>query len=217
VSESPGYSLDDPRPIAREAPYTYFLPAEEELTAVGPRDMVQLVFRPDQPGEKWGAERMWVTVDTVDGDRLEGVLVNEPDDMACLSLGARVLFERQHIISIVWAENRETPPPPWNKPRQYWERCLVDSEVLTDGLWVWYLYREEPDMALPDDEYPDSGWRIRAWHQDLSDEQLEERKPIYVALGKVLNEDDSWLHLIDEPVGSAFIRHRQDEPFQRTR
>jgi len=30
--------------------------------------------------------------------------------------------------------------------------------------------------------------------------------PRYVALGAVLNQDDSWLHLIDEPVGARYMR-----------
>jgi hypothetical protein len=214
VSEELGYTLDDPRPIAREAPYTYFLPSKEELAALLPGDLVKLIFRPDKPGEKWGAERMWVTVERVDGDRLEGRLENDPDDMPCLSLGARVRFDRFHVVDILWAEDRVTPPPEPPQNREYWERCMVDAGVLTGELWIYYLYRERPDGAGVDDEFPDSGWRIRGWREGFSDEEADDQQIEYIALGKVLNEDDSWLHLIDEPVGSAFIRRSKEEPFE---
>lgn len=62
-------------------------------------------------------------------------------------------------------------------------------------------------MAQVDDEYPDSGWRIRGTSEAIEADEAAGRTPQYVALGAVLNEDDSWLSLVDEPVGSAFIRN----------
>lgn len=38
------YTLDDPRPIAEGAPYTFYLPSTEEIAAVGPGDLVKLLF-----------------------------------------------------------------------------------------------------------------------------------------------------------------------------
>ena len=59
-------------------------------------------------------------------------------------------------------------------------------------------------MADPQDKYLDSGWRIRG--RESGADEMDERKPAYVALGAVLNKDDSWLDLIDSPIGSAFMR-----------
>ena len=210
---TPNYTLDDPRENARQFPYTYFLPSDEELAALQPGDLVKLVFRRTRPGEKWDAERMWVIVDEVATDCLTGRLDNVPSDMPGVEAGEVVRFCRYHVISIIWADDRKAPPPDPPVVREYWERCFVDSGVLSGELWVWYLYREAPDMALPDDEHPDSGWRIRGYHQDLTDEELDQRDAQYVAIGAVLNKDDSWLHLIDEPIGSSFIRHSKDEDF----
>ncbi len=75
--------------------------------------------------------------------------------------------------------------------------CILAGEPLD------YLYCEEPDMTRQGDRYPDSGWRIRAAPDAI---ERDESGPEYIALGRVLNQDDRWLHLIDAPVGSAFQR-----------
>jgi hypothetical protein len=59
-------------------------------------------------------------------------------------------------------------------------------------------------MTKEDDRFPDSGWRIRGDPRGASVEQLGSREVAYIALGAVLNRDDTWLHLIDEPVGARF-------------
>jgi hypothetical protein len=70
-------------------------------------------------------------------------------------------------------------------------------------------------MGTPVDEFPDSGWRLRGDYRGLSDDEIEARKMSYVALGAVLNRDDSWIHLIEEPVGSAFLRNFETHQYER--
>ena len=93
---------------------------------------------------------------------------------------------------------------------------MVDQEILNGTARVGYLYREEPDLAGEDDKYPDSGWRIRADVDDLTDEEYENPKPAYIAIGKVLNEDDSWMHLIESEIGSRFLRNADTGKFEVT-
>lgn len=213
MSEALTYALDDPRPIAAEAPYTYFLPSEAELAALEPGDLVKLIFRPLTPDRKWDAERMWVIVDNVEAEKLQGRLDNVPDDVPGLAVGDQVEFERYHVVDCDWSDERTQPSPDRPIRREYWERCMVDSCVLNDGAKVHYLYREEPDVAAESDEYPDSGWRIQGDYRGVSDEAFDAREGDYVALGAVLNVDDSWLHLIDAPAGAAFIRDWEDDRF----
>lgn len=200
------YTLDDPRPIAAENPYTYWLPSPEELAALVPGDLVKLIFRPMDGGRRWSAERMWVTIERADGDRLEGRLENEPEDIPGLAYGEAIGFERHQVIDLKWAEDRTAEPPAPAPRRGYWDRCLVDRCVREKRTLVHYLYREAPELAQPGDEFPDSGWRIRGDYRGLGDEEINHRAVEYVALGTVLNIDDSWIDLIDAPVGSAFIR-----------
>lgn len=198
------YVVTDPRPIAVEAPYTFFLPSAADLATIVTGDGVQLIFAYSGPFERWGAERMWVAIDRIDDDELLGTLQNEPDEpRSPLRRGDQVRFARASIIDIDWEQAGRAPLPPFK--RQYWERCLVDGCVLDGGEPVEYLYREEPELAAEGDRDPDSGWRIRGRFGDATDEELAERSAEYVAVGAVLNRDDSWLSLIDAPAGLAFV------------
>lgn len=208
------YELEDPRPIRESAPYTYYLPSEERLRAADIGDHVQLLFRSVPHGLKYGVERMWVEIQSVDGESLGGKLLNVPFDMPQLKEGAPVRFQRFHMIDVTSDRPLpEEPPQP-----DYWDRCMVDQCVLDGSEPVYYIYREEPDLMEDDEAHGDSGWRIRGDYRHISDEDLQARKASYVALGKVLNADDSWLHLIESPVDSAFIRNfetGQYEPYDR--
>ena len=200
------YTVDDPRPIADQAPYTFYLPSENELLALAPGDLVKLIFQSHPPGAEWDVERMWVTVTLVSGDRFVGTLNNEPLDMPQIRHRSRIHFRRHNVIDIIWADDRCISPPPKPERRWYWERCMVDTCVTEGGVPVEYLYREVPDLQNEGDRYPDSGWRIRGDARNVLNDDLDNREAEYVALGRVLNTDDSWLSLIDEPVGSAFLR-----------
>lgn len=200
------YEIEDPRAIAAEAPYTFYLPSEKELLAVSPGDLVKLIFRSIPDSGEWGAERMWVIVTATDGAWLTGTLDNDPLDMPQLRAGDRVTFARGHIIDIDWSEDRAVPPLNAPARREYWDRCFVDDQILDGRLKVEYLYRQEPDPPGEGDAYPDSGWRFRCDTRSLTDAEYDNPSFSYIAIGKVLNRDDSWLHLIDAPVGSAFLR-----------
>ncbi len=199
------YTLVDPRPIAAEAPYTFFLPTDAELAAVARKDLVKLMFEYDQQTEKWSAERMWVTVEKSEGENFRGVLISHPDEPTSpLHAGDEISFDPHYILAIEWNDPTLSPQAP--HLRQYWERCLVDDSVLNGEEPVEYIYREEPDMTEEGDTYPDSGWRIRGRMGNATDEAVEARSFSYVAIGAVLNRDDSWLGLIDAPIGARLMR-----------
>ena len=199
------YNILDPRPIAAEVPYTFFLPSSAEIGAVRKGDLVKLLFDYPHQTEKWAAERMWVKVESADGDDLRGVLDNNPDEPTSpLKAGDQLAFSRHDILAIEWDDPKAAPSAP--DYREYWDRCVVDQCVLDGEEPVEYIYREEPDMDSEGDKHPDSGWRIRGRMGSATDAEIDERKIAYVALGAVLNRDDSWIEWIDAPIGTALMR-----------
>ena len=105
----PGIALDDPRPIAAESPYTFFMPHPDELAALKPKDGIKAIFRQVDGETKYGAERMWVLIEEiVDGDVI-GTLDNEPADMPLLKLGDRVRIPLTHAISTAFHKDNPRP------------------------------------------------------------------------------------------------------------
>lgn len=198
-----GIELDDPRPIAAGAPYTFFMPHPLELAALQPRDCIQAIFH--QPGceGEYDTERMWVLIERIEDGDVIGTLDNEPVSLDKIVFGDPVRIPLTHAISTDF--HKDNPPPATPPVRDYWERCFVDACVVEGRCHADYLYREEPDMTEDDDIYEDSGWRIRGTDEAIADDEARGDDPLYIALGKVLNSDDRWLHLIDSAVGSAFV------------
>jgi len=198
------FHLRDGDEATAESPYTFFIPTREERVAVAPGDLVKLGFEYEWDIEDYGGERMWVIVTGKSGLQFTGTLDNEPAEKG-LELGMVVQFGIEHIIDIEWSD--PAAHSPFHRHTTYWERCFVDACVVYDGVPPEYIYREEPDMAEEGDTYPDSGWRIRGRQDDNRAGPYEDRKIEYLALGAVLNRDDSFLGLLDQPIGSAFMRN----------
>lgn len=195
------WHLADADELAAEYKYTFYKPSPVVLQKIQVGEVVKLIFRfESEDPEAPGAERMWVLVDEIhDQGRFEGRLDNEPRYITDLKLDDPVQFASCHIIATEHDDDD-------NLVEKYIKRCFVTNHVLREGMQAGYLYREEPD----DEE--DSGWRITA--NDESDEYMEDSKNCaYVSLGAVLNQDDSFVELLESPVGSAFTRDPESGHF----
>jgi hypothetical protein len=208
------YVIQNPQQTAASAPYTYYLPPQDFLDALAAGDIVKIIIQSIPPSRKYDSERMWVIVTERDGEAFTGVLDNQPFDIPQLTPGDLIPFSRQDIIDIDWDEDAlEERSLKAEKKREYWERCKVESVILDAGIPVQYVYREGPDPTKVGGKHPDSGWRIQGNVDLMTQEQYDSPHSVYIAIGKVLNADDSWLHLIDFPVGSRFMKDNKTDEF----
>ncbi len=198
----PGIALNDPRPIAAEAPYTFFMPHPDELAALKPGDGVKAIFRQTEGETKYDAERMWTLIERIEAGVVSGTLDSDPADMPLIEAGMPVAIPLTHVISTAF--HKDNPRPETPQRREYWERCFVDACVVEGRSHIDYLYREDPDMTQEGDEFPDSGWRIRGTQEAIDADSSNGDRPRYIALGAVLNVDDSWIDLIDTEPGHHF-------------
>ncbi|MCC7545846.1 MAG: DUF2185 domain-containing protein [Aquabacterium sp.] len=199
----PTWHLDNAEELAAQYRYTFYRPSSSVLARIAPGDCVKLIFRfesmdPDAPA----AERMWVVVDEVlPHGHFTGHLDNEPRYILDLKHTDPVAFEASHIINTQLDDEEDS------LVGRYARRCYVTRRVIDDGCLVGYLYREAPD----DDE--DSGWRITA--NDESEDYMDDATNLaYVSLGVVLNLDDSFIDLLDEPAGCAYLRNPETGHFE---
>lgn len=188
------WRLDDAAIIAAQHPYTFYKPSAEAIALLRPGNLVKLIFafESDDPAAP-GAERMWVKISRIEGDRFYGTLDNDPRYIRDLEDTDPVQFESRHIIQTDLDDPRGDPTA------RYRPRCFVTRRVLEDGVRVGYLYRESPDSK------DDSGWRILCG--DETDEYMDDPGNIaYVSLGAVLTRDDSFRDLLDTPAPCAYCR-----------
>lgn len=198
----PTWHLADAAARVKEGKYTFYRASPDEILKVRTGENVKLIFAFESADPKAPeAERMWVLVDSIDGTGgFTGRLDNHPAWISDLKAGDVVEFRDVHII------NTEHDNPDSIVSR-YLPRCYVTQRVLREGSRVGYLYREEPDNER------DSGWRLFAG--DESPEYMEGAGNVaFVSLGAVLNHDDSFLTLLDSPVGGAFARDPQTGEFR---
>jgi hypothetical protein len=115
-------------------------------------------------GQPDGAERMWVEVLEVDGDRYVGRLDNEPTIVSDLKVDDRIRFGPEHVAAL-W---REMPLAP--RPEQF---AIVSRRIWLDGLRPTRAVRTPP----PDDQF--SGWFLFTDGDPLTPpDDLSEFEPI---------------------------------------
>jgi hypothetical protein len=78
-------------------PATSHIPTRAEKAGLGPGDYVKIGFVLDE--ETGQSERVWVHVDAVSGERIVGVLDDDPV-YAPASFGDRIELELRHVLGI---------------------------------------------------------------------------------------------------------------------
>lgn len=195
--------LDNARDIAKENPYTFYVPSDELIKMLEVGHAVQLIFVNDARTETdtMRAERMWVEITHINGKDFIGKLDNKPRENKYLNLGDEIHFKDYHIMS-VYGDELNDPVP--SLATQYWDKCWTTRAIIDKTAPIGYICRTEPCG----DE--DSGWQILSGGE--SDEYIDDPNNIqYLALGVILNIDDSFIHLLSSDISTAFEKDEQGE------
>ena len=197
----PSWNLENAEKIQQESPYTFYRPSEAIIGRLRVGDVVKLIFNfesddPDVPA----GERMWVIIKSIDQNGIyKGKLDNEPYHIKDLKAGDDIEFKREHIIQYDTLDDLDIEDENDEKLDQYFKKCFVSNQIMNYGLKVGRLYKEEPQQ---EDE---TGWTLMSDHE--TQEYVDDPNNLqYISIGKVLNIDDSFIHLLDEPIGSEFAR-----------
>ena len=199
-----GWQLIDPRSIQAENPYTFFVPSDAEKNALEDGDLVKLMFECLDP-DGGSIERMWVIFSERDENGCRGQLDNEPLEIEGLSQGDQVHFEDFHIVG-VW----DTKVDIVDDEDRYFARCHVDQRIIDGNANVGRLERRKPKWfwwwQRKYQRYADTGWHIFA----EDDPTQSKTKMSYLAIGVVLNKEDSFLRLLNSPVGTRLVRDGEE-------
>ncbi|GAM17654.1 hypothetical protein SAMD00019534_008290 [Acytostelium subglobosum LB1] len=156
-------------------------------------------------------ERMWVSITHIDDGHktFKGTLDNSPYKMRTLTLGDTVSFARNHILAIYDQPNESSFLT--EEQRIFTSQfCLVSRMALDKNRQVGYMFREDPIKTIAND----SGWRI--FQGDESDEYLANHANFQtVSLASVLNQDDTFIHLLHYPPDSCFEKDDNSKEWRK--
>lgn len=201
------WRLENAQEIQKEFPYTFYRPSDEVILKLKVGDIVKLIFsfESDEPSVP-GAERMQVIIQSINDEYYIGTLDNDPYHIKDIQAGDQVEFKKENIIQFDTIEELDIEDTNGEIIEKYFKKCLVSNQIINDGFKVGRLYREDPE----DEE--DTGWVLMSNCEDQ--EYVDDSSNLqYITIGKVLNINDSFIHLLGEPIGCEFERDEITDTF----
>ena len=194
--------LEDASMIQLEAEYTFYRPSRTVMQQLKVGNLVKLIFnlKPEatelRQDRMPSAERMWVIITERKGDNFKGTLDNDPYFIKNLKHKDIIEFETKHIIQTDIEETEN------DIVEKYARFCIVSNMILKERKPIGYFCRDEEESTMENGR-KDSGWVFMSGEE--SDEYANNPDNLtFTTLGIVLNINDSFIDLLDEPVGSAF-------------
>ena|SRR5208337_728390 len=208
-----------PHDIIEPLPCNFLLHDSSYANALSVGDFAQVVLRSNLQNPV--DVSYWTQITRVDGEWLEAVLepmVLTPDlfGIENIAAGTSIRMKRSHVFRVRFSDPQKYGD--LQPATEFHDRgCFVDEQVLSGKLPITYLYREVSNSTLKKGDLPDSGWRLRTEISSFSEEEMRSAAASYVPLGAVLRVDDSWIDLVDEPLGAAFRKNSEMGSFERVR
>ena len=190
----------------RDSKYTFYKPSQSIVSKLVPGNYCKLIFNFNSDNaEHPSAERMWAIIQKIENGKFIGQLDNVPLYIKDLQAGDFIEFEAKHIIDVDIEDNEP------NIVEKYLDRCFATKNIIYKKEKIGYLYREDP-MKGEKNGFKDSGWRFLEGNEGQKYLDNPENSQ-FVSLGLILNIDDSFLDLLEKPIGSAFVRNTKTGNF----
>ena len=185
--------------------YTIKKPEKEFCRSLQPGDRVLLSFiNEKEDSTPFDNEKLLVKINEIISDEYIGVLIDNPCKIEGFKAGDKVAFREEHIYGqrIAYTDTEAI--------EIYDKRCRVSELVYIGDCLPVYMIREKPEDAS------DSGW-ILLDEPCYRDVHSTDHELIDSTLCVILNDDYSFVHLLNEPVGSVFSRNMDDGTWQRVK
>lgn len=166
-----GYTLEDIIQQNKKYPRHFMKPTAQEIDSLQPGDEVKLIFLFPRPLENGcSGERMWVVIDSINGDNFVGILENDPCFLATIKAGDKIEFQKKNIASVI------TPAPDFDP-----EKFAIITKRAFENREINYVVRGD-DLC----NEKDSGWQL--FYGDEDDDYLENTdNAMLITLHDVLN------------------------------
>ncbi|MGH2933164.1 MAG: hypothetical protein ACRDL2_01430 [Gaiellaceae bacterium] len=179
--------LDNAEVRNAEAPRSFFIPARGRRDALGPGDVVKLIFLFDPAASNgMSGERMWVEVQSATDGRYVGVLLNQPEHITGLKPRDAVTFGPEQVAALHVSEEE--------LGYDIYDYAAVGRQVRDADEFPQLVARVGPSDRQADS---DSGWRLAVAEDDGPPEWCDlgwvsDAFPEVEALFRLDVEDGSW-------------------------
>ncbi|MFE4120458.1 DUF2185 domain-containing protein [Priestia sp. YIM B13486] len=188
------WQLDNVYERNKESPYTFYKPSKAVTDKLKAGDLVKLVFFSDSDTAGYKGERMWVEIMDKNKENFVGKLDNEPYHLKGLKLGQILHFGTEHICDTEYEDDDAV------KMDYYFNTLVTVSNDVLERNEFNFLLKDKPN------EPNDSGWVIFSGYEEDEFTSNPDNFQI-VALGVVLNVDDSILAFINKSPLCAYERN----------
>lgn len=150
------YTLVDARAENARNPRTFLIPDNKDIVALLAGSTVKLIFVFSEPkDEQPRAERLWVEIESTDGENFKGRLKNDPCYLKTVARGDSIEFTAKNIASVYDGKSRSDEGM----------LCVITRKALENRQIGWAARTDEKH------DIHDSGWQF--FFGDESQKYLE--------------------------------------------
>lgn len=195
------YTLEDVVFENSKNPRHYMKPTERDIKNIKVGDEIRLIFILSETLEDAPrAERMWVTVKSIDGNKFRGTLENQPYYITTIKEGDEIEFFDRHIATVILEE----VDVDFQKNALISKRALEKREINK-------ICRVEEDELIDEN---DSGWEL-FYGDEIGNEEYcnNPENTLLITLDEVLDFEP----LLEEPFckkGKAYKFNEEKNVFE---